>query len=371
MQFGLFFINERAPGFTDTDVMKNTLEQCRVADEGGYDYLWFGEHHFAPYGTMADTMVYAAAASQVTKRIRIGNAVIVPAFQHPVRVAEQVAMLDLLSDGRYTLGVGRGYQAREFKGFNVPHNESKERFRESVTIIEGLIKNETFTYHGKFWDVDNLTIAPRPAHDIPIYVAVSRTPESFEWAIQQGYGILGGNPYAFNAGADEALELYLEALRKAGQSTEKLDKAWGLINNVFVLDTSQEARAAFRHSWELWNQFLWKWARVVDEGQELPDDYKAFTGWMDWIKDEHYEDIFDYDTTLIGSPDEVVDRVHRLWETQKPMYQWIISMNRGGCTPQKEILRSMELFAEKVIPQVRHLGEPEGASVATATTASS
>jgi alkanesulfonate monooxygenase SsuD/methylene tetrahydromethanopterin reductase-like flavin-dependent oxidoreductase (luciferase family) len=360
MRFGLFFINERAPGVTDHEVMKNTLEQCRVADEVGYDYLWFGEHHFAPYGTMADTMVYAAAASQLTKRIRIGNAVIVPAFQHPVRIAEQVAMLDLMSDGRYTLGVGRGYQQREFKGFGVPHSESTARFRESMDIIEGLLKHESFSYEGQFYTIDNLTIAPRPQNDIPIFVAVSRTPSSFEWAIQRGYGILGGNPYAFHSGTEEARELYLSALRAAGEP-ETLDKAWGLINNVFVLDTNEQARTVFRRSWELWNQYLWKWARVVEEGGELPDDYKHFSGWMDWIKDERYDDIFDYDTTLIGSPDEVVDRVHRLWEANKPMSNWIISMNRAGCTPQKDVLRSMELFATKVLPQVRHLGEPEPA----------
>jgi alkanesulfonate monooxygenase SsuD/methylene tetrahydromethanopterin reductase-like flavin-dependent oxidoreductase (luciferase family) len=101
---------------------------------------------------------------------------------------------------------------------------------------------------------------------------------------------------------------------------------------------------------------------VVEEGQELPDDYKHFAGWMDWIKDESYEDIFSYDTTLIGSPDEVVERVHRLWEANKPMSHWIISMNRAGCTPQREVLRSMELFASKVMPQVRHLGETPAAA---------
>jgi alkanesulfonate monooxygenase SsuD/methylene tetrahydromethanopterin reductase-like flavin-dependent oxidoreductase (luciferase family) len=363
MQFGLFFINERAPGFTDADVMRNTLEQCRLADEAGYDYLWFGEHHFAPYGTMADTMVYAAGVSQQTRRIRIGTAVIVLPFVHPVRVAEQVAMLDLLSDGRFTLGVGRGYQQREFAGYGAPHHESKARFRESLTIIEGLLGNESFSYDGQFWQLDNLTIAPRPARDIPIYVAASRTPDSFEWAISRGYGMLGGNPYAFNAGADEARRLYLDALERAGKPQDTYN-AWGLINNVFVMDTSQEARRVFRHSWELWNQLMWKWARVIEEGAELPEDYKQYQGWMDWIKDERYEDIFDHDTTLIGSPDEVVDRVHRLWESQAPMRKWIISMNRGGCTAQKDILRSMELFAERIIPQVRHLGEPQTVAAA-------
>jgi alkanesulfonate monooxygenase SsuD/methylene tetrahydromethanopterin reductase-like flavin-dependent oxidoreductase (luciferase family) len=359
VEFGLFFINEKAPGVSEEQVMADALEQCRVADELGFDALWLGEHHFAPYGTMADTMVFAGAVSQVTKRIPIGTAVIVPTFQHPVRVAEQVAMLDLLSGGRFRLGVGRGYQQREFRGYGVPQNESKARFRESVTIIEGLLRNDSFSYQGEFWTVDDLTIAPRPVREIPIYVAVSRTPESFEWAVEKGYGVMAGNPYSIDAGTSGAQEMYVAAQRKAGQ-LESMGKAWGLLNNVLVNENSQAAREMFRRTWEIGNQYLWKWARVVEEGQELPEDYKYFDGWMDWIKDEQYENIWSYDGTLVGSPDEIVERLHKLWEMQGPLDKYIIWMNRGGCIPQKEVLHSMELFATKVMPQVRNLRADAG-----------
>jgi alkanesulfonate monooxygenase SsuD/methylene tetrahydromethanopterin reductase-like flavin-dependent oxidoreductase (luciferase family) len=268
-------------------------------------------------------------------------------------------MLDHMSDGRFRLGVGRGYQQREFKGFGVPHNQSKARFRESVTIIEGLLKNETFSYEGEFWSVDNLTIAPRPARDIPIYVAVTTTPDSFEWAVDRGYGVMAGNPYAIDAGSGTSIEMYAAAQRKAGQ-LESMGKAWGLLNNVFVHESSEVAREQFRRTWEIGNQYLWKWARVVEEGQELPEDYKYFQGWMDWIKEEQYENIYGYDTTLVGSPQEVVERLHKLWEIQGPLDKYIIWMNRGGCIPQKDVLHSMELFATKVLPEVRHLkaGDP-------------
>ena len=124
-------------------VFAEALEQCRLADELGFDCLWFGEHHFAPYGTMADTTLFGAAASQVTTRIALGTACIVPAFSHPSVSREQCAMLDVLSDGRFHFGLGRGYQQREFKGYGVPQSESKARFREAVTIIEGLLTTET------------------------------------------------------------------------------------------------------------------------------------------------------------------------------------------------------------------------------------
>src|ERR1700729_66010 len=98
MKFGLFMLNDKPPGMSDAESYRNCLEQCRAADELGYDVIWLGEHHFAPYGTVADCTVLGAAVSQITKRIQIGTSVIVPIFSHPVRVAEQVAMLDQLSE---------------------------------------------------------------------------------------------------------------------------------------------------------------------------------------------------------------------------------------------------------------------------------
>jgi alkanesulfonate monooxygenase SsuD/methylene tetrahydromethanopterin reductase-like flavin-dependent oxidoreductase (luciferase family) len=151
MRFGLFFLNEKPPTLTDEQVVENSLEQCVAADELGFDTLFLGEHHFAPYGTMADCAVFGGAVATLTKRIQISNAVMIPSFVHPVRVAEQVAMLDVMSHGRYAPGFGRGDQQREFNGYGVDQNESTERFREAMKIIDGLLSNETFTYHGRFW----------------------------------------------------------------------------------------------------------------------------------------------------------------------------------------------------------------------------
>ena len=178
MEFGLFFINEKPPGMSDPEVVANALEQITLADELGYDSIWLGEHHFAPYGTMPDTLLFGAAVAQVTKRIKIGTAVAVPTFTHPVRVAEQIAMLDVMSDGRFLVGLGRGYQQREFKGYGVPQEESKVRFQEATDIIDGLLSQESFSYDGQFWSCDELTIVPRPVQQPrpPIYIATSATP---------------------------------------------------------------------------------------------------------------------------------------------------------------------------------------------------
>jgi len=346
----LFFINERAPGASEEQVFSEGLEQCRLADELGYDVLWLGEHHFSPYGTMPDTMVFAAAVSQLTKDIRIGTAVIVPTFQHPIRVAEQVAMLDLLSGGRFWLGVGRGYQQREFKGFGISQNESKSRFRESVTIIEGLLRNPTFTYEGEFWRVNDLGITPRPDRDIPIYVAVSRTPESFDWAVEKNFGVLVGNPYSIDSGNEGAQEMYSAAQRAAGKQ-ESGENAWGTLNNVFVHENSQSAKDIFEKTWAVGNEYLWKYARVVEEGEEIPDDYKHYAGWKDMIHTQEYKSIWDSPSTLVGSPEEIVDRLGNLAELSGTIDKFILWMNRGGSIPQKDVMKSLELFATEVMPK--------------------
>ncbi|GEL21216.1 luciferase [Pseudonocardia sulfidoxydans NBRC 16205] len=358
MEFGLFTISEKSPDMSYRQVVEDTLEQARVADRTGYDVVFLGEHHFAPYGTLPDTMVFAGAVSQATERIKIGTAVIVPAFQHPVRIAEQAAMLDVMSGGRFILGIGRGYQQREFEGFGVPQSESTARFREATEIIERLLAGETLTYEGRFWSCKDVSLSPKVEGDVPIYVAVSRTPENFAWAVEKSYGVMVGNPYAIDAGSGDGQQLYVDAQAQAGAAADT-SNTWGLMNSVFVDKDSSRARDVFRKTWETGNEFLWKYAKVVEDGGDIPDDYKHYAGWYDWIQHAEYDKIFGNPWTLVGSPAEIVERLHAISEMQSkygpPMRNYILWMNRAGCLSQKDVLSSIELFASDVMPHVRDL----------------
>jgi alkanesulfonate monooxygenase SsuD/methylene tetrahydromethanopterin reductase-like flavin-dependent oxidoreductase (luciferase family) len=361
MRFGLFFLNEKPPNLTDEEVVDRSLEQCALADELGFDALWLGEHHFAPYGTMADTMVFAGAVAAVTKRIIIGNAVLVPTFVHPVRVAEQIAMIDVMSHGRFWPGFGRGYQQREFKGYGVDQNESTARFREAVKIIDGLLSNEVFSYDGQFWSFEDLKLAPRPVQQPrpPIYLGVIRTPESVEWMIENDYLPLTGNPYlqphAMSKADSSMGDTILDAQRRLGK-TVTLDDTWGLLHNVVVADTDAEAARIFRDSWAFGNKLMATYTKVVEDGP-LPDDYKAYAGGqLQHLKDYTYDDMLAWPGSLVGSPDTVVERLERLYE-KTSLKNHLMWMNRGSLIPQKELLRSMELFANEVIPKVKDIGE--------------
>src|SRR5262249_47557182 len=125
MKFGTFHIFNRREWQTDKQVYDEQLEQMEVADALGYDSVWLTEHHFTEYGILPDPMILAADIARRTKRVRIGMAVSVLPFHNPVRLAEQAAMVDLLSNGRLDLGVGRGYQPQEFARFGITMDEAR------------------------------------------------------------------------------------------------------------------------------------------------------------------------------------------------------------------------------------------------------
>jgi alkanesulfonate monooxygenase SsuD/methylene tetrahydromethanopterin reductase-like flavin-dependent oxidoreductase (luciferase family) len=373
MKFGLFFLNEKPPNLTDEQVVDYALEQCVMADEWGYDVLFLGEHHFAPYGTMADCAVFGGAVATLTKQILISNAVMIPAFVHPVRVAEQVAMLDVMSHGRYMPGFGRGYQQREFRGYGIDQEESSARFREALQIIDGLLSREVFTYHGNFWSFDELKLAPRPVQQPrpPIYVGAIKTPESVDWMIQNDYLPLTGNPYAQPRDAVGMIKdgtwigsMILDAQRKYGKEVT-LDHSWGLMHNIVCAETDEEAARMFRETWEFGNELMFTYTKVVEEGP-IPEDYKHYAGGMsDFLKNFSYDDMLNFPGSLVGSPDKIIERLQTVYETTG-MKNHLMWMNRGGLMPQQDQLRSMEMFAREVIPAVRHIGEKEEAFAAAA-----
>ena len=135
-----------AEGVDDHHVLLETLEEIKLADELGFDSAWLAEHHFSRYGLLGNPLLLGAAVAQCTTRIQIGTAVVVLPFHNPLRLAEDAATLDILSGGRLELGVGRGYQPKEFAGFGIDAAYGKERYAEVVDILKLAWTGETFSY---------------------------------------------------------------------------------------------------------------------------------------------------------------------------------------------------------------------------------
>jgi alkanesulfonate monooxygenase SsuD/methylene tetrahydromethanopterin reductase-like flavin-dependent oxidoreductase (luciferase family) len=199
---------------------------------------------------------------------------------------------------------------------------------------------------------------------------VIRTPESVDWMIENDYLPLTGNPYLQPHAADLQKEatmkdMILDAQRRFGKKVT-LDETWGLLHNICVADTDEDAARIFHDTWEFGNSLLNTYTKVVEKGSPLPKDYKQYwVGSTEELRSKYsYEEVLAYHGSLVGSPDTVVKKLEHLYELSglKNHLMW---MNRGGLMPQRDQLRSMELFATEVMPKVRHIGEPAPALAAT------
>src|SRR5215472_14925235 len=178
MKFGIFILPSWPEAETSQQgrIYQEAVEQIQYAEELGFDAVWLAEHHFTRFGIVPSAIPFATYVAAHTKTIRIGTGVSVLTFHNPIFMAEETAMLDVLSNGRLDFGVGRGQVVYEYKNFKVEYDSRTQRFQEIVDIILGLWSTPGFTYHGQYYSVDDMTIAPVPVQrpHPPLYLAVSR-----------------------------------------------------------------------------------------------------------------------------------------------------------------------------------------------------
>ncbi len=205
------------------EVYARAFDRIAIMDEGGYDAVWLAEHHFNTYSVCPSVTLMGTHIAARTKNLRIGTAITLSAFYHPLRLAEELAMLDMFSGGRLNWGAGRGFDPIEFKAFNVPVEESADRFRECVDIVQEAWKGGRFSFHGTYWDFDDIEVLPTPVQkpQPPVWLAAT-SPEAIRRAAGDGYTILM-DPHASHVEIGRKRLLYKEALEAAGHSLEGRD----------------------------------------------------------------------------------------------------------------------------------------------------
>src|SRR6202012_2164434 len=155
-------------------VYETALERFAIMDQTGYDAVWLAEHHFSTFSVCPSVHMIGVMAAARTKRLRIGTAVSLAALYHPLRLAEEVALLDHLSGGRVNWGAGRGFSHLEFRAFGVPPEESADRFREAVEIVLKALGEERFSYHGAHFKFDDIELLPKPMQKpLPVWMAAA------------------------------------------------------------------------------------------------------------------------------------------------------------------------------------------------------
>lgn len=227
-----------------TTVYERAMQRIALMEEAGYDAVWLAEHHFTGYSICPSVHMMGVHVANHTERLRIGMAVSLAAFYHPLRLAEEVALLDVLSGGRVNWGAGRGFDPIEFRVFDVPVEESADRFHEAVEIAQAAWRCDRLTWTGRYWHFEDVEVLPKPLQrpHPPIWLAAG-SPGALRWAGQRGYSILLG-PHATFAENAAHRQLYQDELEANGHTIAGRDLP--MARMVAVADTDEEAAAVAR-----------------------------------------------------------------------------------------------------------------------------
>lgn len=299
-------------------VYARALERIEIMDRsGGYEAVWLAEHHFNTYSVCPSVHVMGMLAAARTERLRIGTAVSLAPMYHPLRLAEEVALLDVLSGGRVNWGAGRGNDPVEFGVFGLDRDSSYARFREHVDVVLRAWREERLTYDGEFVHVRDVEVLPKPLQrpHPPVWMAAS-SPEAIDWAASVGHSILM-DPHSSHAEIGRKLAGYRAGLAAGGHVVE--GRTIPIARLIAVAPTDAEARETARRGAQ-WTVTSYAKRRLTEGGDPV----------------ERYVD----EVIIHGSPGRVVDELLRLREE--------IGLDYLLCAPLSQ--QSFLLLTDQVLP---------------------
>jgi probable LLM family oxidoreductase len=314
------------------------IEQIEYADKIGLDVFWIGEHHRRGFLDSAPTIILAAAAAR-TKRIRLTSAVTVLSAADPVRVFQELATFDLLSQGRAEMVVGRGSFVEAFPLFGLHLEDYDSLFAEKIELLLKIRDNEHVHWSGEYRPTLNgQGVFPRPLQNpLPIWIGVGGTPESFVRAGLLGLplmvAIIGGETHRFGP----LIDLYREAGRRAGHSPHQLKV--GVHSLGYVAESTQEAV----------DDFFPGYARTMTEiGRER--------GWPKMTRASFDAQRDERGALLVGDPDEVVEKLIRHSNALGGISRITFMMNPASL-PHEKLMRATKLIGTRIAPALREVGE--------------
>ncbi len=309
----------------------NDITQVALwAEELGYEGFFIAEHHFHPYGLVPDALQFLTSIAMKTTRLKLGPAISVLPFHKPVRVAEQMALLDQLSEGRLIAGVGSGYLQHEFDGFGLTPADKRQRFDEALEVVQKALTGKRFKHEGKYFNVPKtkLNIGAYEGREVEFKIAILTELASYHVG-KRGYGIMTV-PYATVEVIDDAKPLfdnYKKGWAESGKSGE------GDIFAAIHAHVTPDKDAAHN---DMNRQVLEKYV------------YSRL-----YAKHSDYDECMRRGVILSGTVDEAVEQLQKIVDTGVTHLQFIVNY---GAMPMDQVRQSMELLINEVVPQIR---EPE------------
>ncbi len=321
-----------------------------LAEPLGFDSLFALEHHFTGYSMSPAPLQLLSYYAGRTRRVTLGTCVIVLPWHDPIRVAEQIALLDIISGGRTLMGFGRGAASVEYEGFRIPMSEARPRFVESAQLIIKALENETFEWQGEFYRIPRTSIRPRPiSHPERRFYASSVSPESAEIMARLGFGMLIVMQNEW-AKAAEDIHRYREITRSVGHTPRPPI----ILTNVACAETREEAREwALRYLGEKWDS--------IDNHYNFSDGHLAnVKGYESYgklaktytkMKDPSFRDKatdFYVSIQIAGNPDDCIQQIAEL--RRLTGMDHLVTEFSFGSMPHHFAERNMRLFADRVMP---------------------
>jgi alkanesulfonate monooxygenase SsuD/methylene tetrahydromethanopterin reductase-like flavin-dependent oxidoreductase (luciferase family) len=326
MKFGLFGGAIRRGETADSAAYNEFLDYVVEADRLGFESVFIVEHHFSGIGQVGASLQYLTYVAAKTERIRLGTAVTVLPWHNPVLLAEQAATLDLLSNGRFDFGVGKGYRDIEFKGFCIPKEEAQERYDECLAVMRKAWTTQgRFSHHGKYWDFDDIVVEPAPVQTPhpPLWTGAG-TMESIARVAQSGFNLLLDQYGSFDL-TRRRVAAFREACAANGRPYKPHEL--GLTRPVVVTTSPEKTREAIENRIKR-SGAMEKFGRLPG----LENDRPSFAEGGAQIDD----------AAIIGEPHEVIGRLREL---QAMGIEYVMMTAAGG-------LEALRLFAREVMPEL-------------------
>lgn len=332
MKCGLWFDYRNPPAWrrADSDIYREVLELSQLAEALGYDSVWLSEHHFVADGYCPALLPAAAAVAAVTERVRIGTNVLLLPLHHPLRVAEDAAVVDLISNGRFQLGVAAGYRSEEFATYGISRRERASRMEEGVRVLRGAWGPEPFAFAGQHWQFPPTDVTPKPKQDpLPLWMGASTGP-ALRRAARHGCHLL-------LAGGRSHYDLYCQELAAHGLDRANFAVASSRVCYVGESDAQawEDVKAHLLYQQKLYRAWFGEAGDIPVSGP-LPDDPDQLPRHLHFI----------------GGPDSVAEALARHF-ANLPVDLFIFWAGLPGLDPAKT-RRSVERFAREVMPRFRH-----------------
>jgi len=347
MEFGMFHQFPVVPGGSETDAFAQAFEQVDAAERHGLDAMWLAELHVDPArSVLAAPMTIASAIAARTERIKIGIAVQVLPLCHPLRIAEEAATVDQISHGRLIFGVGRSGFPRTYEAYGVPYGESRERFAETLEILKQAWTEPSFSYKGKYYSFDNVKLTPKPYQKPwPEIRIAANSADTFPAIAKLGHGVF----VAVRLGTLEELEPNITAYRNAWKEAGHPGEGKVFLRApVYVAETDQAARDEPEESIMYFYRYLGE--RLEDSasraGVRAVED-RAARGRR--LQNITYDEAL-RDKLIVGSPERVADRLMSL-QDKLGLDGILCEMNCGTKIPHQQVMKSLQLVCEKVMPR--------------------